>query len=209
LTRNFEADAVNSDPADFSDPRNEGYSYEWLPAVTWKVTSSTAGKRYVHDGLNTRGVLSFRRYKGTALGTENGLLPDHYLAELDVTPIQSYSYAPTGDQGTQFYYLDPTHYVELLLKPNAFEVWVCDGGEPFQNAGWSLKFVHEVANAANQTRKLGAEIDCTKHTLDAYFDGVKLTTMTLPLIKSQPHWLALRGTGNIVAHDNLRIQTLP
>ncbi|RYF28486.1 MAG: hypothetical protein EOO23_07455, partial [Comamonadaceae bacterium] len=60
-------------------------------------------KQYMHDGLSNTANLSFRRYRGTAFGAD-GALPNRYFTELQVTPIKSYTYAPTGDQGTQFFY---------------------------------------------------------------------------------------------------------
>ncbi|MDB5095865.1 MAG: hypothetical protein JWM80_286 [Cyanobacteria bacterium RYN_339] len=191
--------------ADFIDPNDEGYSYTWMPRVDWKIVTLNGSKQYEHDGLSSTGNLSFRRYKGAGLGTANGALPDHYMAELDVTPIQSYTYAPTGDQGTQVYYLDPTHYVEVLIKPTYFEVWQCDGGVPFGSAGWTRLYFADAVNNANEARHLGAEIDCTTHTLKAFFGGQLMTTLMIPMLTTQPHYMALRGTGNIVAHDNVHV----
>jgi hypothetical protein len=204
----FEALALGSSPPDFIDPNDEGYSFPWMPRVTWKIVSLNASKQFEHDGLSSQGNLSFRRYKGTALGTANGALPDRYLAELDVTPIDSVNYAPTGDQGTQVYYLDPTHYVEVLIKPTMFEVWQCDGGVPFTSTGWTRLYFSDATTAANQTRHLGAEIDCTTHTLKAFFEGQLMTTLTIPMLTTQPHFLALRGTGNVVAHDNVHVKAI-
>jgi hypothetical protein len=173
-------------------------------------------KQFEHDGLSDTANLSFRRYKGTGLGTANGALPAKYKAELDVTPIKSYSYAPTGDQGTQVYYVDPTHYFEVLIKPNNFEVWACDNAAPFQSVGWYRLYATPVDTAANQTRHLGAEIDTNAHTLKAYLDGQLMTTLDANtsdvltrLLTNVPHYFAMRGTGNIVAHDNIRIAPLP
>lgn len=208
LVRDFEADAVGSDPADFVDPNDEGFSYAWMPRVTWRVADVQGSRRYLHDGLSNTGDLSFRRYRGTGLGTANGELPQHYFAEIDVTPQQSYTYAPTGDQGTQFYYLDPTHYVELLVKPTQFEVWVCDDAPPFQSTGWSRVYVASTTTAANQTRHMAADVDCNAHTLTAYLDGNLMTTQTISMLTTQPHYFALRGSGNLVSHDNLHIKPL-
>ena len=117
-------------PADFIDPNDEGYSFSWMPRVSWKVASRDGSRQFMHDGLSNTANLSFRRYRGTALGTTNGQLPKRYFAELEVTPVQSYTYSPTGDQGTQFYYIDPKNYVEILIKPTYFEVWSAINAEP-------------------------------------------------------------------------------
>jgi len=159
LMLDFEANAVGSAPSDFIDPNDEGYSYSWMPRVNWKIVSYAGSKQYEHDGLSDTANLSFRRYKGTGLGTTNGALPTHYMAELDVTPIQT---------------------------------------------------------AAGQKRHLGAEIDTNAHTIKAYLDGQLMATLdantsdVLPrLLTSAPHYFAMRGTGNIVAHDNIRIAPMP
>jgi hypothetical protein len=216
FTDDFEAPALGSAPADYIDPNDEGYSYSWMPRVNWKIASVNGSKQFEHDGLSDSANLSFRRYKGTGLGSTNGILPARYKAELDVTPIQSRTYAPTGDQGTQVYYVDPTHYFEVLIKPTNFEVWACDNAEPFQSVGWVRLYATPVTTAANQVRHLGAEIDTNAHTLKAYLDGNLVTTLDTNtsdvmarLLTNVPHYFAMRGTGNIVAHDNIRIEPLP
>jgi hypothetical protein len=209
LVRDFSRDALGADPADFIDPNDEGFTYSWMPRVKWRVALINGAKQFLHDGLSTTPNLAFRRYRGTGLGTANGQLPNHYVAELDVTPIQSDTYTPTGDQGTQFYYIDPTHYIELLIKPTFLEVWECNGAAPFQSVGWTRLFAADATTGANQTRHLRAEIDCQTHMLKAYFDGQLLTTLSIDMLTTQPHYFALRGTGNIVAHNNIHIQSLP
>ena len=212
----FDQYAQGSDPVDFIDPNDEGYSYSWMPRVTWRVGQVNGSAQYIHDGLSNTANLSFRRYRGTGIGTQNGLLPAHYMAELDVTPLQSYTYAPTGDQGTQVYYVDPTHYYEVLIKPTYYQVWACDNAAPFQSVGWHMLYQANVSTNANQTRHLGAEVDCNAHSLKAYMDGQLMTTIDVnasdvmsTLLTNQPHWFAMRGTGNIVAHDNVQLQPLP
>jgi hypothetical protein len=216
FTDDFEAYALGSAPADYIDPNDEGFSFSWMPRVPWKIVSVNGSKQFEHDGLSDTGNLSFRRYKGTGLGTTNGALPARYKAELDVTPIKSFSYAPTGDQGTQVYYVDPTHYFEVLIKPTFFEVWACDNAAPFQSVGWHRLYATPVDTAANQVRHLGAEIDTNAHTLKAYLDGTLMATIDAntsdvltSLLTPVPHYFAMRGTGNIVAHDNIRIAPLP
>ncbi|MFP5503427.1 MAG: hypothetical protein ACLGIN_13140, partial [Candidatus Sericytochromatia bacterium] len=202
----FEQFSLGADPSDFVDPLDEGYSYSWMPRVNWRVASHDGSKQYMHDGLSNQANLSFRRYRGTAFGTSNGRLPDRYFSEVDVTSIKSYTYSPTGDQGTQFYYLDPTNYVELLIKPNLFEVWVANEAQPFQSRGWQRLYYTPINTSAGQKRRLGADIDATRGTIKVYFDGQLMTTLTHSMLNTQAHYFALRGTGNIVVHDNLRIE---
>ncbi len=204
LVESFESYGVGTHPGSFVDPIDEGYSYSWMPRVSWRITSLNGSKQFLHDGLNTRAVLSFRRYRGGALGS-NGQLPNRYFAEVRVTPIRSYTYSPVGDQGTQVFYLNPTNYVEVLIKQNVFEVWQATNAQPFSSAGWQRLFVLNTSTAANQARWLGAEIDLGAGTLVAYLDRVRRTSVRASQLTPRTHFLALRGTGNVVAHDDLRI----
>jgi hypothetical protein len=205
LLETFEGVPVGTAPSTFVDPLDEGFFFTWMPRVRWHVEVLNGSKQFIHDGLNARALLSFRRYRGTAFGA-NGVMPQRYFAQVAVTPIKSQTLAPTGDQGTQVYYLDPTHYLEVLIKPTMFEVWQCNGGQPFTSLGWTRLFFTPTTTAANQTRTLGATVDTAAHQLTAFLDGVQKSTVTSTLLTSQTHWLALRGTGNVVAHDNLRIE---
>ena len=204
--RNFDTDSLGSQPSDFIDALDEGYSYAWMPRVPWRVNSVNGSRQYVHDGLANMAFLGFQRWRGTALGTPDGRLPDRYFTELDVTPLRSYTYAPTGDQGTQVYYLDPLNYLEVLIKPDFFEVWSATDAAPFQSRGWSRLFWSATRTVAGQTRRLGADVDARNGRMRVFVDGAELATVSSPLLTTQPHWYALRGAGNIVAHDNIRIE---
>ncbi|MEB3327722.1 MAG: discoidin domain-containing protein [Candidatus Sericytochromatia bacterium] len=204
--RHFEGDALGSDPVDFVDPRSEGFAFDWMPAVRWRVVDHAGSRQYLHDGLANLAYLSFRRYRGGAFGTSDGRLPARYFTELDVTPLRSYTYSPTGDQGTQVYYLDPTNYVEVLIKPTWYEVWVATNAPPFQSRGWSRLFASPVTTAAGQRRRLGAGVDCTTGQLEVFLEGTRVATLGVGMLTDRPHWLALRGAGNIVAHDNIRVE---
>ncbi len=202
----FEALALGAAPSEYIDPRDEGYSYSWMPRVAWSIVSYNGSRQYEHNAFASTSLLSFRRYRGTALGTPNGQLPARYFAQVDVTPIRSGSYSPTGDQGTQFYYLDPTHYLELLIKPTLFEVWVANGAEPFTSRNWQRIHYTTTTTSAGQRRRLSAEIDANAHTMRCYLDGQLRATVSHPMLNTQTHFFALRGAGNVVVHDNVTIQ---
>lgn len=206
LVENFESYALGAQPPLWRDVRDDGFSYSWLVAASWFVADQYGSKRFVHDNLSNVANLSFRRYVGTAFGP-NGALPARYTASTDVTPMRSYTYSPTGDQGTQQFYLNPTNYLEILLKPNYQEVWAANNAPPFQSAGWQRLYYRTVTNTANTTYNLKADVDTVSHQFKAYINGELLTTLTHPLLGStQPHYFTLRGTGNVVAHDNVTIQ---
>jgi hypothetical protein len=133
-------------------------------------------------------------------------LPRKYFAEVDVTPIQSYTYAPTGDQGTQFYYVNPTTYFELVIKPDFFEAWSAVDAEPFQSRGWTRLFYSNVKTQAGTTRKLACEVDATTNRVQLYMDGSLMGTVSSSVVYDRPHYFALRGTGNIVTHDTIKIE---
>jgi hypothetical protein len=208
LNLSFDGYADGTDPGDFINPQDEGYSYSWMVNPVWKVTTVNGSKQYMHDGLSNTADLSFRRYRGTGLGTANGALPNHYFAQVDVTPIKSYTYNPTGDQGTQVYYINPTNYVEVVIKPNYYEVWVAKDAQPFSSQGWTRVKLMDLNTSAIQTRRIGTEVDTVAHTLKVSLDGADLGwgPLTIDKLTSQAHFFALRGTGNIVAHDNLKIE---
>ena len=183
----------------------EGHRYSWLVDAPWRIATHDGSKQYMHDGLSNMANLSFRRYRGTAFGP-NGQMPNRYFSEVAVTPIKSYTYQPTGDQGTQQYYLNPTNYVEVVIKPDFYEVWAAVNAEPFQGKGWQRLYYTNLKTQAGQTRRIGAEVDAHAGTFKVYLDGQYMSTVTHSMLNTQPHYFALRGTGNIVVHDNLIIE---
>lgn len=190
-----------------SDVRLDGNDYPWLYAGNWFV----AGGQLNHVDLRPQPNLSFRRYSGLAFG-ENGALPPRYRASVTLTFGGSYdapnAYPPTGDQGVPFYYLDPTHYVELLIKPNLFEVWECDGGQPEKSGGWRRLYGEELVTGKGDSRTLGATVDVAAGKIQVYLDGAMKATVSSPLITPGYHSFALRAAGNSLAFDNLLIESL-
>lgn len=206
LSENFQSYALGARPGQWKDVRDDGYNYPWLVPANWMVADNNGSKRFMHDNLSNTANLSFRRYTGSAFGA-NGVMPAHYYASVDVTPIRSYTYSPTGDQGTQHFYLNPTTYLEVLLKPNYQEVWAANDAAPFQGKGWQRLAYRTVNNSVNRTYNLAAEVNTATRQFKAYVDGQLLTSLTHPMLgTTQPHYFTLRGTGNIVGHDNVVIE---
>lgn len=205
----FERLAVGSTPADFVDVTSEEKTPEWVYAGNWKITQEATGRRaLLHEDLRPQPAVSFLRYRGKALGTTNGQLPPVYYAEVDMRLIQNGpgNYAPTGDQGTPFYYLNHTTYLEVVIKPDLIEIWEANNAQPKTNNGWTRLWHKALVTRANDVRRIGALVDVPAGTFTAYLDGEALSTVKSPLLKAQPAWFTLRGIGNIVSFDRVTIE---
>lgn len=222
---NYTADFDEANPslADWKDPKqDDGYTHSWLFSGGWSIVgampirnasgsiiSRPAGRALEYNDLRPQPALSFRRYAGDAFGTDNGELPNRYAVMLQVTPITSREefFFPVGDQGTPVYYIDPTHYVEVLLKNDKFEVWECNGGEPLKWRGWRPLFEEAASHSAGVPVNLGAEVDATRGTIRVYKNGQFKTEVRSDIVKPYSHYFALRGASNRVQFDNLVIRS--
>lgn len=189
---------------DLADPRQDGYNYPWLYAGNWFLNNGMLW----HRDLRAQPNLSFRRYRGTTFGPD-GALPPRYRAQVTEEFDESLPtfYPPTGDQGVPFYYQDPTHYVELLIKPTVFEVWECNGGEPEKWKGWRRLYAEDLSTGKGDRRTLGVEVDADRGSMDVFLDGQKRATVTSSLIAPGYRTVALRATGNSVGFENLSIES--
>ncbi|MOA15855.1 hypothetical protein D3C78_1360380 [compost metagenome] len=161
----------------------------------------------LHDDIRKQPAVSFLRYRGTALGTPNGQVPDVYYTEVAMRPIESpHNYTPTGDQGVQFYYTAYDTYLEVVIKPTHIEVWEADKAEPKTTKGWKRLWGQALTTKGGEVRKVGALVDVKAGTFTAYLDGKALTTVKSGLLKPQPAWVVLRGIGNVVSFDDLLIE---
>src|SRR6476619_2433588 len=76
-TQNFEALAVGTTPADFVDVTTEETTPAWVYKGNWSITADERGNHvFMHDDIREQPAVSFQRYRGTALGTANGQVPD-------------------------------------------------------------------------------------------------------------------------------------
>lgn len=220
----------NVSMADWKDPKaDDGYTQPWLSSGTWAVTSAypavapgsdasgsrgfasaptTSGMALDYNSNQPQPLLSFRRYAGKAFGTDNGELPAHYQASVTLVPISARAdfFPPIGDQGTPVYYLDPQHYVEVLIKPDKFEVWECNGGVPLGWKGWHPLYQEDASHSAGVAYTLGAEVDSNAGTMRVYQDGVFKREIKSGIIKPYSHYFAIRGGSNHVQFTNISIQ---
>lgn len=198
--------------AAWRDVRQDGHEYSWLFPGVWVTRPSGAAggvpAGLLHDEILRPPALSFRRYAGTAFGTDNGELPSRYRVSVTLTPIAAHelNYPPVGDLGVPIFYLDPLHYVEAVFKPDSFEIWACDGGLPSKWRGWHPLFQTELQTKALQGRRLIADVDAAAGTMTVTVDGKVMGTVRHALIQPYSHFFALRATGNRVLYSDLRIE---
>jgi hypothetical protein len=204
----FEDLAVGSVPADFVDVTTEETTPSWVYPGHWAVAADEHGNKvFMHDDVRQQPAVSFQRYRGTALGKPNGQLPEVYYAEVAMRPIRSpYNYAPTGDQGVQFFYLKYDTYLEVVIKPTSIEIWEANGAVPRSTQGWKRLWGQSLATAAGDVRRIGALVDMKAGTFTAYLDGKPLQTVKSDLLTPRPAYLALRGIGNVVSFDDMTIE---
>lgn len=195
---------------DWVDVVQAGVTPAWVYSGNWAIDQRPDGTpAWIHSDLRDGAGVSFRRYAGTALGGADGAMPARYMAEAEVTVIRATGYyAPTGDQGQPFYYLDPQHYVEVVLKPGAIEVWEVDGGQPKTTQGWKKLWSQALKTAALEPRLVGAEVDTLAGSFTPLLDGKALVgPLKSALIRAdRPVRVAMRAIGNVVAFDRLRIE---
>lgn len=208
LSLDFEDVVLGEEPADFIDVASEGPAPAWVYQGNWRVTADESGNHvFLHDDVRAQPAVSFQRYRGGALGRPDGQLPEVYYAEVAMRPIRSpQNYAPTGDQGVQFYYLDPQRYLEMVVKPDVIEVWEANGAEPRHTKGWKRLWFQSLTTKGGDVRRIGALVDVPAGLFTAHLDGRPLVTVSSTLLGARPAWFALRGIGNVVSFDNVVIE---
>lgn len=189
---------------DWKDVREDGHSYAWLYPGNWFTTP----QGLMHDEILRPPALSFRRYAGKAFRTPDGELPARYRVQLTITPIAAHpqNFPPVGDLGVPIFYLDPLHYVEVVFKPETFEIWACDGGLPMKWRGWHPLYETSMPTRALQARRLSAEVDAASGMMTVSVDGRVITSVKHGLIQPYSHYFALRATGNRMRFSELRIE---
>ena len=217
---------ANVNLADWKDPRkDDGYKQPWLYSGNWYIAPAyqlsppaidvgdssilAIGKRaFEYNDMQPQPALSFRRYAGKAFGTPDGQLPARYSVSLRVTPIASREdfYPPVGDQGTPVYYLDPQHYVEVLIKPDTFEVWQCNGSAPLKWRGWRMLYQADATHSAGVPVQLGADVNSNDGTIRVYQNGQFMREVKSSIVKPYTHYFALRAGSNHVQFTDIQIQ---
>ncbi|HBN09938.1 MAG TPA: hypothetical protein DD435_15275 [Cyanobacteria bacterium UBA8530] len=211
----FERIPIGPFPDSFVNVRDEfpPTDYPWLVKGIWSVedASGKLNSRVLRQSeLRAQPSLSFLRFQGKLWGRTDGELPKVYKVEITTQPVQSpYLFPPTGDQGFPFCFIDPTHYLEVVLKPDRIEAWECRGGVPGSGEGWFSLWEKEMKTEAGQLRRLGAEIDVGQRTFSVLLEGEKVFEVLIPsLAGNSKRYFALRAIGNEVNFDDLRLENL-
>ena len=185
----------------------------WLYDGTWEVAAINRGsfqsKALRQTEKQPEPWVSLIRYRGTHFGPD-GQLPKRYRFEVSQQPIASpYNLPPTGDQGVPLYYLDATHYLEVVNTPRELQVWYSDGAQPMNGRGWKRLFNRSMSTNPGDVRRVGGIVDVTNKTFVLLVDGKPEATLQVPdLDASKPHGMALRAIGNEVNFDDLEVTSL-
>lgn len=215
LVEDFEP-RTGSWPRGWKDVRQESIQglWPWLQSGLWSLAPTlvpgTRGQSLEFRDLRAQPVLTFRRWAGQAFGTPDGQLPGRYRVTLTVLPIEARSdfFPPTGDLGVPVYYVDPIHYVELLVKPDRFQIWECQGGEPQKWRGWRMLHEEDATFSARVPIRMTAEIDSWRGSLLCTSPARSPVEVQSPVIVPKAHHFALRAASSRVQFDDVVIESL-
>lgn len=218
LRLDFEKDALGTLPSDWvvvsAEMRARGQAVpSWLHDGTWEVAQINRppfqSKALRQTEKRPEPWISLVRYRGSHFGPD-GRLPMRYRVEVSQQPISSpYNLPPTGDQGVPLYYLDATHYLEVVNTPRELQVWFCDGGQPMNGRGWKRLYNRSLPTNPGDVRRVGGIVDVPSKTFTLLYDGKPQATLQVPeLDASKPHGIALRSIGNEVNFDDLEVTAL-
>ncbi|MGE5708273.1 MAG: hypothetical protein ACM3YO_08065, partial [Bacteroidota bacterium] len=132
MTVDFEGVEPGGMPEAFVNVREElpTAKYPWIYRGQWSVADTSLGalrsRVLKQSEIIPQPAACFLRLRRSPWG-EDGELPSKYRVEMKVQPIRSQAshYFPTGDQGMPLCYSDPTHYLEVVIKPDQVEGWEC------------------------------------------------------------------------------------
>lgn len=185
-------------PLEFTDVRLEGHSFPWLYDGNWQIIEEK-GKcllRVPNALTAPEEPLTFRRYIGNAFGPL-GLLPLRYRVEAKGRSLGGAKrFNGFGELAIQVFYLDPTHYVEVLHTDQHLRVWLADGAEPGSGEGWFLLGQVDHPTPIGTWITFGAEVDIPAGTVRLLLDGKIVGIIDVPYLDPVPHSLTLRATGN-------------
>jgi|GEM_PF-1751708 len=188
--------------------------WPWLQSGLWAVAPTLVpgmrGLALEFRDLRPQPVLTFRRWAGQAFGTPDGQLPGRYRVTLTVLPIEARAdfFPPTGDLGVPVYYVDPVHYVELLVKPDRFQIWECQGGEPQKWRGWRMLHEEDATFSARVPIRMSAEIDSWRGSIRCTSPAAAPVEVQSTVISPTAHHVALRAASSRVQFDDLVIESL-
>ncbi len=204
----FNDEAANGQ---FADPVGDGakasnrfFGGQW--AVTGGYLEQSQGARMAS--------LSFRQYTGDGFGTQGGVAPGHYRADVTVWVYQpSAQYAdmvgaPLGILGYAPYYIDEMHYLLAVAKPTQLEIWAVDGQEP--GTEWPITnrlYSRPLATPLQVGSPVAwsVEVDAATQSAKVWANGEELTTVTHPMLQDRGQRVALVSNGNFLHFQDFKV----
>lgn len=203
----------------FTDPGNLPFADPVTPtskasglffAGNWTVN----GGYYQQSEGAKQASLSFREYTGNAFGSSGGATPAKYRADVTAWVYQqSDQYpnmvgAPLGIIGYAPYFIDETHYLLAVAKPDRLEVWATDGFVPGQNWPetnllWSKALATPLA--VGTPVAWSVQVDTTTQSATIWANGTQQATVKSPMLANPGEHVALVSNGNYVHFQDFKL----
>lgn len=199
-------------PSNWVDLQEDGHDYPWLYNGGWQIRRRNGVPHLVVPFANARMAepLSFRRFNGRTFGIA-GRLPDRYQVVLEGRSMGgAVRFNGYGELACQVFYLNPTHYVEVLQTDEHLYIWQANNAFPMQGAGWeSLAKIPNPVKVGDWVR-FGATVDTKAGTIVATLKDQPVATASPSLMQQgrEPK-LTLRATGNKEEWRVVEIRELP
>jgi hypothetical protein len=166
----------------------------WLAKGIWQVstvdTPTFRGLAYRASEEKPQPWLSFRVLQGPAI-------PDRFRVEATVQGVSSPHFkGPVGEISLIPYYLDPTHYVEVLITGEHVGIWLADGAAPDTDKGWTGLHFLPVRTRIGDLQTVTIDMDLTEHRLTVAV-GDRTYSLSHPFLDpGRPRRVAVRSAGN-------------
>ena len=214
------AAAQNQQQVTFTDPNAGGLFIDPVGDTSKATNLFFGGQWAVSNGYleQSQGArmasLSFRQYAGDGFGTQGGVAPGRYRADVTVwvyAPNDAYADmvgAPLGILGYAPYYIDETHYLLAVAKPKQLEVWAVDGYQP--GTEWPITnrmFKRDLATPLDVGSPVAwsVEIDATTQSAKVWANGEELASFTHPMLTDRGQRVALVSNGNYLHFQDFKV----
>lgn len=192
LAADWSGEPLNEEFAAFTDP-SANWQLPWLQAGRWRIaevrTPAYSGRVWQCQDVQPQPYLSFRVWDGPTTGAR-------YTLKATVQPVSSPHFKPpVGEIALIPYYLDPTHYLEVIVAADHLGIWIADGGTPGTDQGWQALAFMPVRTAVGQLRPLELAVDIDARQL-VVRSGTQSWTIETDFLRHRPHGVALRSAGN-------------
>lgn len=127
---------------------------------------------------------------------ETPSLPGRYRVTASVQPVSSPHFKPpVGEISIIPYYLDPTHYMEVLLTNDNLGIWLADGAAPDTNQGWDGLHFLPVNTGIGDVRQVTIDMDLNERRLTVT-TGDQTYSLTHDFLRPRDPRIAVRSAGN-------------